>query len=101
MPAVTLAEFQSYIGTEEIDYPQMCLDAANAHVGNYIGAIDTVPNDIHKQAILICASELFHRRSAPYGQTQFASMDGQSQRVNRDPLTAVYPLLLPYCGWGV
>jgi len=101
MVAVTLAEFQAYVGTDETTFPQSCLTAGNAHVGRFIGSVDTVPNDIHEMAILICASELFHRRSAPNGISQFASGDGSAVRVARDPMTAVYPLLLPYCGYGV
>lgn len=101
MAAVTLAEFQAYVGTDETTFPQSCLTAANAHVGRFIGDIDTVPNDVHEQAILICASELFHRRSAPNGISQFASMDGSAVRVARDPMTAVYPLLQPYVGYAV
>lgn len=102
MASVTLAELQAYIGTEETgDFIESCLSAANAHVGNYIGAVNTVPVEIHNQSILICASELFHRRSAPNGIAQFASMDGQPIRMGRDPLSAVYPLLQPYVGWGV
>ncbi len=102
MAAVTVEQLQAYIGTDETgDFIESCLGASNAHVGNYIGAIDTVPNDIHEQAILICASELFHRRSAPNGIAQFASMDGSPVRVAKDPMGAVYPLLLPYVGYGV
>lgn len=102
MPSVTLAEFQAYVGTDETgDFIESCLDAGSAHVGRYIGDVDTVPNEIHRQAIMICASELFHRRSAPQGVAQFASMDGTPVRVARDPMIAVYPLLQPYCGFGV
>lgn len=102
MAAVTLAQLQSYIGTEETgDFIESCLGAANAHVGNYIGTVTTVPNDIHEQAILIVASELFHRRSAPNGVAQFASMDGAPIRMGRDPMAAVYPLLQPYTGWAL
>jgi hypothetical protein len=102
MSAVTLAELQAYIGTDETgSFIESCLSAGNAHVGNYIGEIDTVPNEIHRQAILICASELFHRRSAPNGIAQFASMDGSPVRVAKDPMGAVYPLLLPYVGYGI
>lgn len=100
--AITLAELQAYIGTDETgSFIESCLSAANAHVGNYIGEVDKVPGEVHDQAILICASELFHRRSAPNGIAQFASMDGSPIRVGKDPMTAVYPLLLPYVGWGV
>jgi hypothetical protein len=102
MSSVTLAQLQAYIGTDETgDFIESCLSAGNAHVGNYIGDVDTVPNEIHRQAILICASELFHRRSAPNGIAQFASMDGSPIRVGRDPMAAVYPLLLPYVGYAV
>jgi hypothetical protein len=102
MASVTLAELQAYIGTEESgDFIDSCLSAGNALVGNYIGAVDTVPNEVHNQAILICASELFHRRSSPQGIAQFASMDGQPVRMGKDPMTAVYPLLLPFVSWGV
>lgn len=102
MSAVTLAELQAYIGTEETgDFIESCLSAGNALVGNYIGEIDTVPNEVHRQAIMICASELFHRRSAPNGIAQFASMDGSPMRVAKDPMGAVYPLLLPFVNYGV
>jgi hypothetical protein len=50
---------------------------------------------------LICASELFHRRSAPNGVAQFASFDGSPIRVAKDPMNAVYPLLMPYTGYAV
>ncbi len=102
MASVTLAEFQAYIGTDETgDFIESCLDAANAHVGRYIGDVDTVPNEVHRQAIMICGSELFHRRSAPNGVAQFASMDGSPVRIARDPMGAVYPLLQPYVGYAI
>jgi len=102
MAAVTLAEFQAYIGTDETgDFIESCLDAANAHVGNYIGLVDTVPNEVHRQAIMMVGSELYHRRSAPNGIAQFASMDGSPVRVARDPMTSVYPLLQRYVGYAV
>lgn len=100
--SLTLSDLQAYIGTEETgDFINSCLDAGHALVDNYIGQVATVPADIHDQSVLICASELFHRRSAPNGIAQFASMDGSPIRVGKDPMTAVYPLLLPYVGWAV
>ncbi|MFN9113403.1 MAG: hypothetical protein ACK5XN_25305 [Bacteroidota bacterium] len=101
MAHVTLADLQAYIGTDETGtFIEECLDAGKALVNNYVGDAE-VPSHIHFQAELIAASELFHRRSAPNGIAQFASMDGQPVRVGRDPLAAVYPLLLPFCGYGV
>jgi len=99
--AVTLAEFQAYVGTDETTFPQECLDAGLALVTRYVGSVSTVPAALKDQATLIASSELFHRRSAPNGVAQFASFDGAPVRVAKDPLGAVYPLLLPYTGYAV
>ena len=99
--AVTLAEFQAYVGTDETDFPQECLTAGIALVTRYIGAVTTVPSAVNDQAVYITSSELFHRRSAPNGVAQFASLDGAPVRVAKDPLGAVYPLLLPYVNYAV
>jgi hypothetical protein len=99
--AVTLEEFQAYVGTDETDFPQECLTSGLALVTRFIGAVTTVPTALKDQATLIASSELFHRRSAPQGVAQFASMDGTPVRVARDPMIAVYPLLQPYVGYGV
>lgn len=102
MAHATLAQLQAYIGTDETgDFIEECLRAGNSQVGNYIGTVDTVPEAIHWHAVLICASELYHRRSAPNGIAQFASMDGSPVRMGKDPMSAVYPLLQPYVGWGL
>ena len=100
--SLTLSDLQAYIGTDETgDFINSCLTAGENLVDNYIGDIETVPEQIHDQAVLIVASELFHRRSAPNGIAQFASMDGSPVRVAKDPMGAVYPLLLPYVGYGI
>jgi hypothetical protein len=99
--AVTLEQFQAYVGTDETTFPQECLTSGLALVTRFIGAVTTVPTAIKDQATLIASSELFHRRSAPQGVAQFASMDGTPVRVARDPMIAVYPLLQPYTGYGV
>jgi hypothetical protein len=102
MPVVTLEEFQAYVGTDETgDFVQSSLDAGTSIVETYIGDVLTVPEDVLKQSILICSSELFHRRSAPNGVAQFASFDGSPIRVAKDPMNAVYPLLQRYVGHAV
>lgn len=99
--SVTLAKFQAYVGTDETEFPQECLTAGLALVEGFIGSVTTVPASVKDQATLITSSELFHRRSAPNGVAQFASFDGSPVRVAKDPLNAVYPLLLRYVGAGV
>jgi len=99
---VTLADLQAYVGTDETGtFIQGCLDSGTALVTNHIGAVSTVPASVKDQAVLIAASEIFHRRSAPNGISQFASMDGNPVRVAKDPMNAVYPLLRPYVGIAV
>lgn len=98
----SLEEFKAYVGTDEAsDFVEQCLDAGKQLVNAYIGAIEDVPHEVHVQAILICASEFFHRRSAPNGVAQFASFDGSPIRVAKDPMNAVYPLLQRFVGYAV
>ena len=47
------------------------------------------------------ASELFHRRNAPNGISQFADGQGNPVRVARDPMVAAYKTLSPYIGPGI
>jgi hypothetical protein len=102
MAVVTLAEFRAYVGTdEESTFVTECLDAGKSLVARYVDEVTGIPEHIKNQCVLIASSELFHRRSAPNGVAQFASMDGSPVRVAKDPMNAVYPLLLPYVGYGV
>jgi hypothetical protein len=99
---ITVADLQAYVGTDETGaFITSCVTFGNEMVGNYVGDVDTVPSEVMHQAKLICASEIFHRRSAPNGIAQFASMDGSPLRVAKDPMGAVYPLLLPFVGYGI
>jgi hypothetical protein len=103
--AVDINKLAGYIGFKVVDgnnynFEEGCITTANALVNNYVGTA-TVPNVIKDQAILLAASELYHRRSAPNGIAQFATMDGQPVRVAKDPMNAVYPLLLPFVKVGV
>lgn len=99
--AVTLVEFQAYIGTDETTFPQECLNSGLALVERYIGEVESVPAEVKDQAVYIASSELYHRRSAPNGVAQFASIDGSPVRIARDPMGAVYPLLQPYVGYAI
>lgn len=100
--SVTVVQFREYVGTkEESVFVNDCLDAGKALVARYIGSVTGVPTHINDQSVLICASELFHRRQAPGGVTQFADMSGSAVRVGKDPMSAAYELLRPYVGFAV
>ena len=98
---VTLADFQSYLGTDETgDFISSALTAGHAMVDKFQGDA-TVPGEVHRQAILMCSSEIFLRRSSPQGVTQFASMDGNPVRAAKDPMNAARELLRPYTSFGL
>jgi hypothetical protein len=100
--AVSVVQFRAYVGTkEESVFVSDCLDAAKALVSRYIGSVTGVPTHIVDQSVLIAGSELFHRRQAPGGVTQFADMSGSAVRVGKDPMAAAYELLRPYVGFAV
>lgn len=100
--SVTVVQFREYVGTkEESVFVTDCLDAGKALVARYIGSTTGVPSHIVDQSVLICSSELFHRRQAPGGVTQFADMSGSAVRVGKDPMGAAYELLRPYVGFAV
>jgi hypothetical protein len=100
--AVSVEEFRAYVGTKEVSsFVDDCLDAGLALVTRYIGSFTNVPAYIKDQSVLITASELFHRRQAPGGVTQFADMSGSAVRVGKDPMAAAYELLRPYVGFAV
>ena len=100
--SVTVADFRAYVGTkEESKFVTDCLDAGKSLVARYIGSVTGVPSHIVDQASLVCASEIFHRRQAPGGITQFADMSGGAVRVGKDPMNAAYELLRPYVGFAV
>jgi len=92
---------KDFVRASDIDdvFIAQCWDEAVALVDTYIGT-NEVPSAVATRCYIECGSELFHRRSAPMGVSQFASMDGQAVRVARDPLLGVYPLLRPYVGLG-
>jgi len=68
-------------------------------VAKFVGS-SRVPGDVLDSAILSCASELFHRRSAPNGVAQFADL-GTTVRIAKDPMNAAREMLLPFTGPGL
>ena len=83
-----------YVGAtpDDADFVQKCYDDASALVLSYVGSAD-VAEQLLNGAILETGSELFHRRNAPMGVSQYAAFDGSAIRIARDPLTPAYPIL--------
>lgn len=98
--AVTVEQFRAYVGTKEVSsFVDSCLSSANQMIARFIGTAN-VPVDVLDSAVLSCASELFHRRSAPNGVAQFADL-GTTVRIAKDPMNAAREMLLPFTGPGL
>lgn len=94
---------KAYVGAPDSDnsFVSDCWDQAHLLVDTFVGTV-VVPAAVLTRAKIECGSELYHRRSAPNGIAQFATLDGGSAvRVARDPMIGAYPLLYPYTGQGL
>lgn len=96
------AKLLAYVGGSQADaeFAATCWATAVALVNDLIAAAN-VPDEIRDRCHLEAASELFHRRQAPNGISQFATPEGAAPvRIARDPLTGVYPLIARYLPLG-
>lgn len=103
VPVPAYQALKDYVGAAHTDdaFVESCWDEAIALVAKFVGTA-TVNADVLFRAQIECGSELFHRRSAPNGVAQFATLDGGSAvRVARDPMVGAYPILTPWVGLGV
>lgn len=99
--AVNSDDLASYVGTSSDDFVKSCATTAKAMVDGHIGDHDDdVPDQIRDRAVLEVGSELYHRRNAPNGVAQFATLDAAPIRVARDPMVAARPLLAPFLAGG-
>lgn len=62
--------------------------------------VSSVPNEVLERAYIEVGADLFYRKQAPQGISQFTSVDGSAIRLRRDPLDAVRPMLAPYLPGG-
>ncbi|NBW28564.1 MAG: hypothetical protein EBR38_08360 [Flavobacteriaceae bacterium] len=90
-------DLKNFVGASDIDdtFVQDCWNTARDLVASYIQSA-SIPPQVLKRAYIEVGSELYHRRSAPMGISQYANYDGAPLRIARDPLVGVYPLLNRY-----
>lgn len=90
-------DLKAYVGSSDMDdtFVEQCWDTSQDLVASYTMSAQ-IPTKVLDRCYLEVGSELYHRRSAPMGVTQFATYDGAAIRVARDPLIGVYPLLNRY-----
>lgn len=99
---VTAADLAEFVNASPADplLPGLLADAEEL-ISEYLGTagIARCPTRTYDLAIKTLASELFARRNAPGGISQWGP-DGQPVRLARDPLVSVRSLLLPYRSLG-
>lgn len=102
MASPTPEDLRAYVNGSATDdgFISACLEQAEALVTQAVGGA-TVPEQIGHRAVLEVGSELYHRRQAPSGISQFATADGTPMRVARDPMVAARALLAPYLKAGL
>jgi hypothetical protein len=90
------ADLATYVGVGEDDpiVKSSYLTAVDL-VAGYVGT-STVPETILARAVLEVGSELYHRKNAPNGVSNFQTFEAAPIRVARDPMVAARPLLTPY-----
>jgi len=102
MSHLTAEDLRQYVGasTSDLDFLSDCLTEAEALVSAYTGET-SIPHSVYDNSVLYVGSELYHRRSAPSGYSQFASYAEGPVRLARDPLQGVYAVLQRYVRSGV
>lgn len=95
-------DLKGYIGAEsdtENEYIASCFTVASLLVNGAIGAaFRPVPQELVDRMVLEVGHELYNRKNAPSGGSQFATYDGGTLPVRgpRDPLSQIRPILASY-----
>lgn len=79
-----------------------CLEESMTMVNHRCGAaLGLVPVAALQRAYIEVGSELYNRRAAPNGISQFAAADGSALRIARDPMVAAEPILRAFLPLGI
>lgn len=93
--AVNNESAQSYVDSSKPDVASL-LPVARALINDYVGTAP-VPEVVMDLALKTLVQELALRQRSPGGITNFGG-ETMPTRVNRDPMTPVYPILRPWAG---
>lgn len=88
------ATLKNYVNAQDDDdaFVATCLAESIELVDRLIGT-NVVPSAIKDRAYLETGADLFNRKNAPNGISQFADFGGEAIRINRDPLVQARALL--------
>lgn len=83
------------------EYVTACTAEALALVAQIAGSYAAqLPAAIIDRAVIEAGSELFHKRQAPAGISQFADAAGTPMRVARDPMNVARVIVAPFLPLG-
>lgn len=102
-PATTdLSWFVQAVG-EDAAYAASCAAEARQMVSDFIGEDNPygVPASVVARAELEVGADLYYRKASRNGVVGLDGVDPQPYRINRDPMTAAYPLLRRYLVMGL
>lgn len=96
--AINLGEYLGETSAAESSLITECETTALQLVTRHVGSTAaSVPKGVLRAAVREVGADLFHRRKSRNGVTTFAGGEGVTPiRLNRDPLTAAYPILRPF-----
>ena len=102
-PATTLDWYVEAVG-EDKPFAAESHAVAQQMVYDFIGGEGNpfdVPAEVVARAILEVGADLYYRKASRNGVATFTGVEPQLFRLNRDPMSAAYPLLRRYLVMGL
>lgn len=103
-PATTDLTWYVNALADDTDYAKESEVTAKQMVNDFIGgAVNPfgVPASVVARAVLEVGADLYYRKASRNGVVSLGGVDPQIFRLNRDPMTAAYPLLRRYLVMGL
>jgi hypothetical protein len=103
-PATTVLDWYVQAVGADAPFAQESGEVAQQMVNDFIGGEANpfqVPESVVARAVLEVGADLYYRKASRNGVATFGSVEPQPFRLNRDPMTAAYPLLRRYLVMGL
>ena len=102
-PAITSLEWYVEAIGEDATFAAVSKAEATQLVNDFIGQGNPfqVPASVVARAVLEVGADLYYRKASRNGIVGLEGVDPQPFRLNRDPMTAAYPLLRRYLVTGL
>ncbi|MDJ1115341.1 hypothetical protein [Microbacterium dauci] len=106
MPESAPTELTWYVDAvgDDVEFAGESKTLATQMVHDFIGGAENpfgVPAPVVARAILEVGADLYYRKASRNGVVELGGVEAQPFRINRDPMTAAYPLLRRYLVMGL